>query len=83
MQVGGIAERIELKPETDEEKASLQKALDGKGMLYWGDSDSFERGAFIINTVGESEGYHRPHVADAPTPPEAYPASSNRSAKAR
>ena len=51
MQLGGIADRIELKPETDEEKASIQRMLGGDGVVYWGDSDKFAGGAFIINTA--------------------------------
>ncbi len=50
MKLGGVPQRIELKPETDEEKASLQRMVDGDGLAFWGDSDEFRGGAFIINT---------------------------------
>ncbi len=51
MHIGGSANRIELKPETDEEKAALQRYLDGDGIVFWGDSDEFRGGAFVISTV--------------------------------
>lgn len=51
MKIGGVAERIELKPETDDERASLQRLLHGDSITFWGDSDSFEGGAFVINTA--------------------------------
>ena len=58
MQVSGIVERIEIKPETEEEKAHLQSLLDEQRLmtkpwnplLYWGDSEAFG-GAFIINSI--------------------------------
>jgi len=51
MHVGGSANRIELKPETDEEKAALRRYLDGDGIVFWGDSDEFRGGAFILSTA--------------------------------
>ena len=48
MKLGGQADRIELKPETDEEKASVQRILDGDAAIFWGDSE-FKGGALILN----------------------------------
>ena len=63
MKLAGTPLRMELHPETDEERDFLQSALDERrehrahDLLYWGDAD-LGGGAFIINghdtPVGES-----------------------------
>lgn len=50
MRLGGQADRIELKPETDEEKAAVQRIIDGDVVIFWGDSE-FEGGALILNNA--------------------------------
>ncbi len=60
MKLGGDALRIELAPETDEDRAALEIILarervirqvlnDSQPLVYWGDSDEFG-GALIINS---------------------------------
>ncbi len=60
MKLGGDALRIELVPETDEDKAALEGILarervirqvlnESQPLIYWGDSDEFG-GALIINS---------------------------------
>ncbi len=60
MKLGGDALRIELAPETDEDKAALEGILarervirqvlnESQPLVYWGDSDEFG-GALIINS---------------------------------
>ncbi len=72
MKLGGVPERIEIKPETDDEKAAFQKILDRSKvarddhlLIYWGDSEEFG-GALIINTVGPVE--YKEGVQDAGEP---------------
>ena len=50
MKIGGQPDRLELKPETDEEKAAAQRIIDGQANIYWGDSE-FKGGALIFNTA--------------------------------
>ena len=50
MKLGGQADRIELKPETDEEKAAVQRILDGDAVIFWGDSE-FKGGALVLNSA--------------------------------
>ncbi|MDZ4249533.1 MAG: hypothetical protein U0990_05525 [Candidatus Nanopelagicales bacterium] len=55
MQIAGSVQRIEIKPETDEEKAHLQRLVGWEWardqrtgpLMFWGDSDTFG-GAFVI-----------------------------------
>ena len=60
MKLGGDADRIELAPETDADKAALEGVLarervirqvlnESHPFIYWGDSDEFG-GALIINS---------------------------------
>lgn len=49
MKLYGNPRRIELKPETDEEREIFQRIVDGKALIYWGDS-AVAGGALIINS---------------------------------
>jgi hypothetical protein len=50
MKLVGLPERIELKPETEEEKSACRRIINGDAVLYWGDSE-FTGGALIINSA--------------------------------
>ncbi len=54
MKLAGIPERIELKPENDDENAAFQRILDAtrpwradRLMAWWGDSDEFGQALII------------------------------------
>lgn len=56
MKLAGVPERIEIKPENDDERAAFQRIIDGTKpwdlhslMAWWGDSDEFTGGALIIS----------------------------------
>lgn len=57
MKISGIGQRIEFKPDNDDEKALLQEALDRQHehgvLLFWGDSDAFSGGAFVVSTAAK------------------------------
>lgn len=51
MKFSGEPRRIELTPETPEERAAVQDILDGKALIYRGDKTGQSGTALIINTV--------------------------------
>ena len=71
MQVGGSIDRLEIRPETEEERQHAQRMINlGQGdqsvLIYWGDSDSFgQGGALIINTVNRRPDYEESLAAAA------------------
>lgn len=51
--------RIELIPETEEEKVICREVLDGKALVYWGDAgENFSPPEYIGGLIINS---HRPH----------------------
>ena len=62
MKVGGEPDRLELKPETDAEKDAAQRIIDGRAVIYWGDSE-FKGGALILNSSTEPNNPAR-HLTD-------------------
>lgn len=51
MLIGGSPDRIELKAETPEEHEAVRRILAGDVTIYHGDSETFPRGALILNTA--------------------------------
>lgn len=50
MKLGGEPRRLELTPETEEERRVCRAIMDGEATIYWGDAKQ-PGGALIINTA--------------------------------
>jgi len=74
MRLGGSIRRIEIIPDTEEEKAAIQDIIDGKVVIYWGDTgeEPSEYGSgLILNSSVEAQppmyGYPQPTPSPAPS----------------
>ncbi|KKN82254.1 hypothetical protein LCGC14_0310670 [marine sediment metagenome] len=53
MKLAGVPERIELHPETDEEKEHLSRIVQGNAVVFWGDSEDIDKKGtvFVMNSA--------------------------------